>query len=272
MIMRGITLLPILFVSLMLVTPVRAEYVCQCEGYEGRDYCYLNYDPVRINKETGGGLVANEISVYGESEKIVQQTGYNDFIAGNYQSRSYCSSPPNELSTTSCIEEYDRGWYWAQRDDYLNDDTLNRNISAATDDVLREYNYEDMGWICGSEPTVVTAGGDENTISQSSSGGMDEPVPLANPLARTNEQGETYNPSITQIVGEAIQVVLGIVGSISLVVLIYGAFLWLISAGNEEMVKRGTKTMMFAAIGLFIIFSSYAILSMILSVLETSGG
>lgn len=80
-------------------------------------------------------------------------------------------------------------------------------------------------------------------------------VSLENPLGTTN---------ISEILGSIVKKLLTILGSISLLVLVAGGFLWLTSAGNAEKVKLGTNTMLYAIIGLFIIFSSYAILNTVI--------
>ena len=88
-------------------------------------------------------------------------------------------------------------------------------------------------------------------------------VHLVNPLggSDTNTVGDVkINTLLGKIVGKALL----ILGSISLLVLVAGGFLWLTSAGNAEKVKLGTNTMLYAIIGLFIIFSSYAILNTVI--------
>ena len=78
-------------------------------------------------------------------------------------------------------------------------------------------------------------------------------VKLCNPL-----QGNVTDVRV--IIGIIIRGALGIIGSITLVMLVWGGFKWLTAAGNPERVQEGTKTMIWAAIGVFIVFSSYFIL------------
>ncbi len=88
-------------------------------------------------------------------------------------------------------------------------------------------------------------------------------VRLVNPIGGTEENPQgTFDMRI--ILGRAVQVVMGLLGSITLGVLFYGGFLWLTSAGNSDKVSKGSKTMLYAVIGLFIIFGSYGILSTII--------
>ena len=79
-------------------------------------------------------------------------------------------------------------------------------------------------------------------------------IKLQNPLSTTD---------IPTIVGNAIKAAMGIMGSLALVVFVYGGFRWLTAAGNSESVEAGTSAMVWATIGIFIIFSSYAILQLV---------
>ncbi|OGH58705.1 MAG: hypothetical protein A2725_03345 [Candidatus Magasanikbacteria bacterium RIFCSPHIGHO2_01_FULL_33_34] len=88
---------------------------------------------------------------------------------------------------------------------------------------------------------------------------------LQNPLGEmvTGEDGTVINPLIKKIIDTS----LGILGSVTLIVFVIGGFLWLTSAGNEQRVDKGTKTMLYATIGILVIFSSYAILSALIGVI-----
>ncbi|MBI2990020.1 MAG: hypothetical protein HYY51_02400 [Candidatus Magasanikbacteria bacterium] len=95
---------------------------------------------------------------------------------------------------------------------------------------------------------------------------------LVNPLGGTTEKpvGEVRVPII---LGKILKQGLTIMGSAALLMFIVGGFLWLTSAGNAERVKKGTETMVWSAIGVFIIFSGYAILNLVLVGLgAVSGG
>lgn len=61
------------------------------------------------------------------------------------------------------------------------------------------------------------------------------------------------------LIGKVIVAALGVVGSLALLMFIYGGFVWMTAAGNQEMVTRGRNVLIWATIGLIIIFSSYAI-------------
>ena len=77
---------------------------------------------------------------------------------------------------------------------------------------------------------------------------------LENPL-----QGDST--SAAAIIGTVIKSALGIVGAITLLMLVWGGFQWLTSAGNPEKVKSGAQTMLWAIIGVVLVFASYLLLS-----------
>jgi hypothetical protein len=58
--------------------------------------------------------------------------------------------------------------------------------------------------------------------------------------------------------------ILGIVGSLSLIMFIYGGFMFLISAGSADAIGKAKKIIIAAVIGLAIVFSSYLIIKFVL--------
>jgi hypothetical protein len=82
-------------------------------------------------------------------------------------------------------------------------------------------------------------------------------IQLENPIGGQKDAG-LFGP-IVKIVKNSMFVM----GALALAAFVYGGFNWLISMGNAEKVKTGTNTMVWAVIGLFLIFSSYAILKLI---------
>ena len=65
-------------------------------------------------------------------------------------------------------------------------------------------------------------------------------------------------------IGGIIRAILGIVGSLALVMFIYGGFIWMTAAGNAEQVARGRNILVWATIGLIVIFTSYALVRFVL--------
>jgi len=66
------------------------------------------------------------------------------------------------------------------------------------------------------------------------------------------------------IIGNIIRVVLGIVGSLALIIFIYGGLMWMTSSGNAERIKKGRDTLVWAAIGLMVIFGSYTVVNFVI--------
>ncbi len=73
----------------------------------------------------------------------------------------------------------------------------------------------------------------------------------------------------TEIIGTIIKGALTVIGSLTLLMLVWGGFQWLTSAGNTEKVSQGTNTMIWAVIGVVIVFASYLMVETLLRVLST---
>ena len=76
-------------------------------------------------------------------------------------------------------------------------------------------------------------------------------VSLGNPLGNTNTP--------QQLIGKVISAVMALVGSLALLMFVYGGLLWMTSAGSADKVSKGKNILMWSAIGLIVIFSSYAL-------------
>ena len=97
-----------------------------------------------------------------------------------------------------------------------------------------------------AQATQEAAGGIEKTLND----------PLNNTFSQPN--------GIQNLIGTIIKAVLGVVGSLALVMFIYGGLLWMTAAGNTERVEKGKKTIVWAVLGLVVIFTSYALVKFIL--------
>lgn len=85
-----------------------------------------------------------------------------------------------------------------------------------------------------------------------------EKCQLENPI------GATEVPDIIRIV---ITAALSLIGAFTLLMLVWGGFQWLTSAGNPEKVTAGTQTMVWAIIGVMVVLASYVLLSTFLDFL-----
>ncbi|MEI6596779.1 MAG: pilin [bacterium] len=89
-------------------------------------------------------------------------------------------------------------------------------------------------------------------------------VTLPNPL------GIKTGTSIPTLLGNVIQAVLGVVGSLALVMFIYGGITWMLSSGNQEQVTKGKNILIWATIGIVIIFTSYALVKFVLTAITAA--
>jgi hypothetical protein len=71
--------------------------------------------------------------------------------------------------------------------------------------------------------------------------------------------------SIQAIVGNFISAFLGLLGTISLVMFIWGGVLYMTAGGKEDQIKKAKKTFLYSTLGLVIAFGSYAILNVVLN-------
>lgn len=80
---------------------------------------------------------------------------------------------------------------------------------------------------------------------------------LCNPL------GSNTSPQV--LIGNIINAIMGLVGSIALLMFIFGGLTWMTSGGSAEKVKKGRDILIWSAIGLLVIFSSYAIVYFVIT-------
>jgi len=119
-----------------------------------------------------------------------------------------------------------------------------------------------------SPVSADTATPSDSTPSGSTPATTDESatktIPLQNPLGGTPENplGVT---SVPRLIGNVIKTVLAIVGALALAMFIYGGFTWLTSGGSAEKIKKGKDILMWAVIGLVVIFASYSLVDFLLT-------
>ncbi len=96
--------------------------------------------------------------------------------------------------------------------------------------------------------------------------------PPGNPPANNNNSVTLTNPLTSDdpavIIGNIIKGILGLTGVIALVAFVAGGVIWMTSGGNADRVKKGRDILVWAVIGLFIVFSSYSILKYVFDVLQ----
>ena len=65
------------------------------------------------------------------------------------------------------------------------------------------------------------------------------------------------------LIGRLINGAMGILGSLALVMFVYGGFLWMTAAGEEAKSEKARTVVLWATLGIAVIFASYAILKLV---------
>ncbi|TAK04143.1 hypothetical protein EPO34_03285 [Patescibacteria group bacterium] len=73
---------------------------------------------------------------------------------------------------------------------------------------------------------------------------------------------------LTDTIASIIRTALGFLGVVAVVITLYGGFLWMTSAGNDDKVKSAKKVMISGIIGLVIILSAFALANFVITQLS----
>jgi hypothetical protein len=85
---------------------------------------------------------------------------------------------------------------------------------------------------------------------------------------RTNSKAQlpdSDNPAF--IIGNIIKYALGFLGTIFLILIMYGGFLWMTAAGNEQQIEKAKKILTSSVVGLVIVILAYALSLFIINVI-----
>jgi cbb3-type cytochrome oxidase subunit 3 len=79
-----------------------------------------------------------------------------------------------------------------------------------------------------------------------------DPLNLGN---ETSPQGTVQNAVV-----HVLSFILGFIGVMTFIIFVYAGFTWMLARGNDKQIETAKNTMFWAAIGILIVFGSYAIL------------
>ncbi|MFH0951097.1 MAG: pilin [bacterium] len=79
--------------------------------------------------------------------------------------------------------------------------------------------------------------------------------PLTNPI-------KTINASV--VIGRVVRALLLIIGSIALLMFIYGGFMWMTAAGNDTKITKAKHTLVWATLGLIVIYAAYVLVKYVM--------
>lgn len=91
---------------------------------------------------------------------------------------------------------------------------------------------------------------------------------LKETLGGIKEKPATYsddNTALPRLIGRIISTALSLVGTLFLVLMIYGGFLWMTARGDQKNVQKARDLISSAIIGLIIVASAYAITTFLIS-------
>jgi|GEM_PF-938185 len=125
-------------------------------------------------------------------------------------------------------------------------------IKAACDPTINDCGPTDV-------PIENRFGGTGNNSSANTAGNTNEGVTLNNPLGPNS----SAHP-IGDLANRLIKTALGISGVLALLAFVYGGILWMVPFGDQTgNIKKGKQMMVWAVLGLVVIFSSYAVINFI---------
>lgn len=75
--------------------------------------------------------------------------------------------------------------------------------------------------------------------------------------------------TIHTVIGRVIKFMLGLSGSVALLMFVWGGFQFLSSAGDPGKVKKGKETLTMAVLGLAVIFGAYILVNALITALTT---
>ena len=78
------------------------------------------------------------------------------------------------------------------------------------------------------------------------------------------------NVELVPLIGAIINIILGFLGVVAVLIVLYGGFIWMTAMGDETKTKKSKDLIFAGIIGLVIIFAAFAIASFVLSSLGTA--
>ena len=80
------------------------------------------------------------------------------------------------------------------------------------------------------------------------------------------------NASLSQLISNVISLILGFLGILAVLIVLWGGFIWMTAGGEQDKVDKAKKLIISGIIGLVIIFAAYAIASFVISNMKAFTG
>ncbi|MFH1720026.1 MAG: PKD domain-containing protein, partial [Patescibacteria group bacterium] len=102
--------------------------------------------------------------------------------------------------------------------------------------------------------------GEEEISFTEFEGGLTSPGDDPN-LAQGYDEGLTRASNVREFAVNVTNFILGFLGLIGIIMIIYGGFMYLTAGGEQEQLEKGKKSVLYAAVGIVIVMASYAIVN-----------
>ncbi len=86
---------------------------------------------------------------------------------------------------------------------------------------------------------------------------------------QTNMAAEGNDASLADIIAGIIRVIMGVLGVIVVLIILWGGFIWMTAGGEPDKVDKAKKMIYSGIIGLIVILAAYAIASFVMSSLTS---
>ncbi|MBT4277333.1 hypothetical protein HOD96_01125 [Candidatus Falkowbacteria bacterium] len=72
---------------------------------------------------------------------------------------------------------------------------------------------------------------------------------------------------LVQVAINVFQLILGVLGSLTLLFFVYGGFVWVLSRGNQQMIQKGKDILTGALVGMSLVMASWVIVNFVIAAL-----
>ncbi len=86
---------------------------------------------------------------------------------------------------------------------------------------------------------------------------------------KCRDEGKCELSDILQVLINISVLILGLSGSVLLMMVFYGGFLWITAGGSPDRINKGKQVLVGSVIGIFIIFGAYTAVTFLVNVLRT---
>lgn len=80
-----------------------------------------------------------------------------------------------------------------------------------------------------------------------------------------NKIGLRGTSGVQTLIGRIIRAVMGVIGSIALLMFVAGGFMWMTASGNSEKTAKAMRILTWSSLGIVVIFSAYVLVNFVFS-------